>query len=100
MSSVSKSPNVPVHLSPVDAPQVIRYIGHPDLETNRQYLAPWATRVNDWIREGQPPFVFMHMPDNGDALALAVLWNELLGEQMPEAGALRLDEKRPQLGLF
>lgn len=95
-----KKPRVPVHLLPVDAPPMIRYIGHPDLETNRGFLAPWVERVGNWIEEGRHPFVFMHMPDNGDALFLAALWNELLSERLPQLEALNLNEKQPQIGLF
>lgn len=95
-----KKPKVPVHLLPVDAPPVVRYIGHPDLEANRPFLVPWVKRVTDWINEGRAPFFFIHMPDNGDALPLAVLWSELLGESLPEIATLRLEEKQPQIGLF
>ncbi|MCW8128156.1 DUF72 domain-containing protein [Microbulbifer halophilus] len=95
-----KKPQVPVHLLPVDAPPVIRYIGHPDLETNRRFLAPWVDRVGTWIEEGRRPFVFMHMPEKGDALSIAALWNRLLGERLPQLQALELDEKKPQMGLF
>lgn len=95
-----KKPNVPVHLLPVDAPPVIRYIGHPDLQSNRRFLAPWVERVGGWIEEGRQPFVFMHMADNGDAVSLAALWSELLAERVPESGALDLNEAQPQLGLF
>lgn len=95
-----KKPRVPVHLLPVEAPAVIRYIGHPDLETNRRYLAPWVDRVAAWIEAGRHPYVFMHMPDNGDALSLAALWNELLSARVPRANAPGLTRKPPQLGLF
>ncbi|MDX1757039.1 MAG: DUF72 domain-containing protein [Marinobacter sp.] len=95
-----KKPRVPVHLLPVDAPPVVRYIGHPDLETNRRFLVPWVERVAQWLATSQRPFMFMHMPDNGDALALARLWSDLLGERMPEVEGLELDDKQCQMGLF
>lgn len=95
-----KKPRVPVHLLPVEAPPVIRYVGHPDLESNRRYLAPWVERVGAWIEEGRCPFVFMHMPDKGEALSLAALWSALLSERLPQAGTLSLVAKQPQMGLF
>lgn len=95
-----KKPRVPVHLLPVEASPVVRYIGHPDLEANRGFLAPWVERVGTWIDEGRRPIVFMHMPDNGHALALAGLWSELLSERLPQVEPLRLNAARPQLGLF
>lgn len=95
-----KKPRVPVHLLPVDASPVIRYIGHPDLQANCRFLAPWVERVGSWIEEGRRPFVFMHMPDNGDALSLAALWSELLSERVPQADAVHIDKAQPQMGLF
>ncbi|WP_078083789.1 DUF72 domain-containing protein [Microbulbifer mangrovi] len=95
-----KKPNVPVHLLPVDAPPVIRYIGHPDLDSNREYLAPWVERVASWIEQGVRPFVFIHMPDNGDALNLVTLWSTMLNERLPETPLLHFNEKQPQMGLF
>ncbi|MCZ4283317.1 DUF72 domain-containing protein [Marinobacter salarius] len=95
-----KKPRVPVHLLPVDAAPVIRFVGHPDLEANRPFLAPWVERAAAWIEEGKRPYIFMHMPNKGDALSLAALWNELLRERAPTVDALDLDETQPQMGLF
>ena len=95
-----KKPKLPVHILPVDAPPMIRYIGHPQLDCNPPFLAPWVERVSQWIEQGQQPYVFMHMPDNGDALALAQLWSKLLHERLPQIAALDLAAQRPQLGLF
>ncbi|MCQ3830579.1 DUF72 domain-containing protein [Microbulbifer elongatus] len=95
-----KKPKVPVHLLPVNAPPVIRYIGHPELERNREYLAPWVARVANWIEQGVRPYVFIHMPDNGDALNLVTLWTELLHARLPQAPVMTFNEKQPQLGLF
>lgn len=95
-----KKPRVPVHLLPVEAPPVIRFIGHPELEANRVFLVPWVERVAGWIEQGQKPFVFMHMPDNGDALQLAMLWSDLLHQRLPSVEPLPLITEQPQLGLF
>ncbi|WP_226662131.1 DUF72 domain-containing protein [Microbulbifer aggregans] len=95
-----KKPNVPVHLLPVDAQPVIRFIGHPDLASNRQYLNPWVERVAGWIDQGVRPFMFIHMPDNGDALGLVTLWSEMLNARLPHAPVVQLNEKQPQMGLF
>lgn len=95
-----KKPRVPVHLLPSDAAPVIRYIGHPDVEANRHYLAPWVERVGSWIEQGQQPYFFLHMPDIGNALSLTELWTELLSERVEEIEALRFNEEQPQMGLF
>lgn len=95
-----KKPRVPVHLLPSDATPVIRYIGHPDIEANRRYLAPWVERVAFWIEQGHQPYFFLHMPDIGDALSLTELWTELLSERVEGTETLRFDLKEPQMGLF
>lgn len=95
-----KKPRVPVHLLPGKAAPVIRYIGHPDVETNRQYLAPWVERVGSWIEQGQRPYFFLHMPDIGDALSLTELWAELLSARIESVEALHFPLKPPQMGLF
>ncbi|MBU2873495.1 DUF72 domain-containing protein [Marinobacter salexigens] len=95
-----KKPRVPVHLLPGDAAPVIRYIGHPDLESNRRYLAPWVERVATWVEEGRRPYFFLHMPDIGDALALTEIWTSLISERVDQLEALRFSEKQPQMGLF
>lgn len=95
-----KKPRVPVHLLPGDAPAVVRYIGHPELDSNRRFLAPWVKRVATWIEQGQSPYIFLHMPDNGDALALATLWRDLLNEHRPDTEPLALEGTQPQMGLF
>jgi len=95
-----KKPRVPVHLLPSEGAPVIRFIGHPDLDANRPFLAPWVERVARWIETGIRPYVFMHMPDNNHAIELACLWTELLQEHLPELGPLPVTTSTPQIGLF
>ena len=96
-----KKPRVPAHLLPSEAQPVLRYIGHPELEANRPFLEPWFARVAQWLEEGQQPFVFMHMPDNGHAVSLAQLWTELLQSRVAELPPLAVEEAdQNQLGLF
>ena len=95
-----KKPRLPVHVLPGEAAPVIRYVGHPDLQANRLFLAPWVERVVCWIEAGKQPHVFIHMPDNGDALALAALWHEMLAERLPWLTPLALGQQVSQPGLF
>ena len=95
-----KKPRLPVHVLPGEAAPVIRYVGHPDLQANRLFLAPWVERVVCWIEAGKQPHVFIHMPDNGDALALAALWHDMLAERLPWLTSLPLGQQVSQPGLF
>lgn len=95
-----KKPRVPVHVLPVEADPVIRFIGHPDLQANRAFLSPWVARVSGWMAAGRRPYMFIHMPDNGDALALADLWHGMLQDVMPDLAPLPLGRQVDQPGLF
>lgn len=95
-----KKPRLPVHVLPGDASPVIRYVGHPELQANRSFLAPWVDRVAGWIAAGERPYVFIHMPDNGDALSLALLWHELLQGRVEGLPDLPIDPMQAQPGLF
>ena len=95
-----KKPRVPVHVLPVEADPVIRFIGHPDLQANPTFLQPWVERVAQWVSQGWNPYMYIHMPDNGEALALAELWHGMLREVMPELTPLPLGRQVDQPGLF
>ena len=95
-----KKLRLPVHVLPGDASPVIRYVGHPELQANRSFLAPWVDRVAGWIAAGERPYVFIHMPDNGDALSLALLWHELLQGRVEGLPDLPIDPMQAQPGLF
>lgn len=95
-----KKPRLPVHVLPVKAAPVVRYVGHPDLQANRAFLAPWVERVANWIAAGERPYLFIHMPDNGDALALTALWHGMLAERLPGLAPLALARQVKQPGLF
>ncbi len=66
----------------------IRYIGHPDPEANRPFLAPWLDKLALWLNEGREPYVFVHTPNNRQAPRLARLFHELLRARCPEVGML------------
>lgn len=106
-----KKPQVPVHVLPSAASPVVRFIGHPELAMNPQYLAPWVARFKNWIDEQKMPVMLIHMPDNAEALALAQQWHEMLRQVLPAMPPLPLvtangtqdegqNEKQPQQGLF
>lgn len=42
----------------------VRYIGHPQLETNTPFLAEWGSYFVAQLREGADVYVFCHSPEN------------------------------------
>jgi uncharacterized protein YecE (DUF72 family) len=50
---------------------VVRYLGRDDVESTRRGWQPWVRIVAEWLLAGSTPTVFIHTPDNVDALTLA-----------------------------
>ncbi len=96
----SKKPRVPPRPAAfTQAPQV-RFIGHPQLEANDPFLAPWLDKVAGWIEEGRTPHVFLHTPDNHRAPELARRFHAQLAERLPGLPPLPQSDAGEQLGLL
>jgi uncharacterized protein YecE (DUF72 family) len=50
---------------------IIRYLGRDSTTRTIEGWQPWIATVTTWLREGRSPTVFIHTPDNADALILA-----------------------------
>jgi uncharacterized protein YecE (DUF72 family) len=66
-----------------DAP-IVRYLGRDDTERTVQGWAPWVGTVTGWLREGRSPTVFVHTPDNAEALALARRFHDDVRAHVPD----------------
>lgn len=96
----SKKPLLPVR--PVafsDSPQ-LRFVGHPELDANDVFMAPWLDKVVGWIEAGKTPHVYLHTPDNHRAPELAMRFHALLSERLPGLPALPQLQSAPQLSLL
>ncbi len=94
-----RKPRFPVRLACANGFAFVRYVGHPDVAANREWLAPWARRVAEWLREGNDVFFFTHHPDDTHAPALARMMHEMvaafvplppLGAEAPAGGQISL----------
>ncbi len=57
-----RKPQVPLQPT-VTAPfAIVRYIGHPDLSRNQDYIDRWAAQLGDWLRQGTEIYLFVHCP--------------------------------------
>lgn len=65
-----------------DSPQ-LRFVGHPQLDANDRFLAPWLDKVAGWIEQGRTPHVYLHTPDNRQAPELALRFHAQLAERLP-----------------
>lgn len=67
----SEKPHLSVRGVATGAQPIVRFIGQRDIETNREFWAPWVDRIVRWRSTGKRPIVFLHTADNVDAPAHA-----------------------------
>lgn len=99
----SKKPKVPPRPAALTQFPQVRFIGHPLLEANDPFLAPWVEKIAGWIEEGRTPYVFLHTPDNLKAPDLARRFHQQLIARLPGLPPLVMLEREPvaqQLGLL
>jgi len=83
-----QKPRLPRRSTALTARPVVRYIGCDDNERTAAGWQPWAGTVADWLREGRSPTVFIHTPDNVEALALARRFHDDVRARVPEVAKL------------
>jgi uncharacterized protein YecE (DUF72 family) len=79
----TKKPRVPRRSRALTARPVVRYIGRDDPELTAAGWQPWVDTVAGWLGEGRSPTVFIHTPDNADALALARRFHQDVRTRVP-----------------
>lgn len=83
-----KKPRLPRRSRALTAHPVVRYIGRDDMARTAGGWQDWAGTVAGWLREGRSPTVFIHTPDNVDALVLARRFHDDVRARVPELEAL------------
>jgi uncharacterized protein YecE (DUF72 family) len=81
-------PRVPRRSRALTSHPVVRYLGRDDPEATVAGWQPWRDVVAGWLREGRSPTVFIHTPDNADALKLARRFHADVRAQVPEVEPL------------
>jgi uncharacterized protein YecE (DUF72 family) len=80
----TKKPRMPRRSRALTAHPVVRYIGRDDPARTVAGWQPWLGTVAGWLREGRSPTVFIHTPDNVDALELARRFHDDVRALLPE----------------
>ncbi len=78
-----KKPRLPRRSRALTSHPVVRYIGRDDPARTVAGWRPWLDAVAGWLREGRCPTVFIHTPDNADALELARRFHEDVRARVP-----------------
>jgi uncharacterized protein YecE (DUF72 family) len=79
----AKKPRLPRRSRALTSYPVVRYIGRDDTARTVAGWQPWADTVAGWLREGRSPTVFIHTPDNADALELARRFHDDVRARVP-----------------
>ena len=86
-------PRLPRRTQALTDRPIVRYIGRDDPEVTAAGWQPWLEVVAGWLHEGRSPTVFIHTPDNVEALGLARRFHADLRALVPEVEPL--DEPVP-----
>jgi len=84
----TNKPRVPRRAKALTGYPIVRYIGRDDNARTIAGWQPWLATVAGWLREGRAPTVFIHTPDNVDALELARRFHDDVRALVPEVEPL------------
>jgi uncharacterized protein YecE (DUF72 family) len=79
----AKKPRLPRRSRALTGHPVVRYIGRDSAQNTAEGWRHWTGTVADWLREGRSPTVFIHTPDNNEALTLARRFHDEVGALVP-----------------
>jgi uncharacterized protein YecE (DUF72 family) len=79
----TKKPRVPRRSDALTATPIVRYLGRDDTRKTVDGWQFWVGKVTEWLREGRSPTVFVHTPDNDEALPLARRFHAEVRERLP-----------------
>ncbi|MFI6906514.1 DUF72 domain-containing protein [Nonomuraea sp. NPDC050394] len=97
----TKKPRVPRRSHALTGRPIVRYLGRDDTARTVEGWRFWVETAAAWLREGRSPTVFIHTPDNAEALTLARRFHDEVRAQLP--GLAPLPEPvadEPPLTLF
>jgi uncharacterized protein YecE (DUF72 family) len=84
----TKKPRLPRRTRALTSRPVVRYIGRDDQARTVAGWQPWLDVVAGWLLEGRSPTVFIHTPDNVDALDLARRFHGQVRARVPAVDPL------------
>jgi len=84
----TQKPRLPRRSRALTSHPVVRYIGRDDEARTVAGWQPWLDTVAGWLGEGRSPTVFIHTPDNVDALGLARRFHDDVRARVPDVEPL------------
>ncbi|WP_378525025.1 DUF72 domain-containing protein [Nonomuraea harbinensis] len=83
-----KKPRVPRRSAALTDRPIVRYLGRDDVDRTVEGWGHWLGVVTEWLREGRSPTVFVHTPDNAEALELARRFHDAVRARLPQVEPL------------
>jgi uncharacterized protein YecE (DUF72 family) len=62
LESERRKSKLPVQFSITSDFSLIRFISHPKLEMNQQFMEEWVKQIQNWLSEGKNIYFFVHCP--------------------------------------
>jgi uncharacterized protein YecE (DUF72 family) len=80
----TKKPRMPRRSTALTDHPIVRYLGRDATAQTVEGWQHWVDVVTAWLREGRSPTMFIHTPDNADALQLARHFHDAVRTRVPE----------------
>lgn len=80
----TKKPRMPRRSRALTDRPIIRYLGRNATAPATEGWRQWVGTVTGWLREGRSPTMFIHTPDNADALTLTRRFHDDVRARLPE----------------
>ncbi|MGB3766793.1 MAG: DUF72 domain-containing protein [Phormidesmis sp.] len=103
LSSNRRKPRVPLLPVITSDYAIVRYISHPKLLRNHDYLASWVAQVDQWLKQGKRIYFFVHCPREEESPAIAQYFQgqlEAANVPVPPLPWNQLAKPPDQLSLF
>ena len=103
LHSNRRKPKVPLQPQVTGDFVIVRYISHPRLMRNQDYLSEWVTWVDQWLSAGKQVFFFVHCPREVQSPQVARHFQTMLETQqvnVPPLPWMHLEQPLEQLSLF
>ncbi|QYX30334.1 DUF72 domain-containing protein [Sphaerospermopsis torques-reginae] len=88
LTSERRKPQLPVQFSVTANFTLIRFISHPRLSMNEQFMNEWVTYIKKWLSEGIKIYLFVHCPTEDMSPNNARYFQQLLEENGVEVPPL------------
>ena len=103
LHSNRRKPRVPLQPQITADFAIVRYISHPQILRNQDYLSEWVSWIDRWLNAGKQVYFFVHCPMEVKSPQVARHFQTMLedaGVQVPPFPWMHLKRPSEQLSLF